>query len=483
MDGGLTVSGLVLRFSDYEADTVTEHSAVLSAKSRVWWGWWKKRHEDFRESALSQEKEAIAAGRQMRIGLVDRASRRCFVAICLDLRYFPGGEPISSPDADLTPAYYRDRQCPVWFLLSGIISVSMSDWSAEFGNFPVGDDTLFPLRESGHIQRPPRIDADGVGILHLSDLHFGSSFAFPLGPGSSPTISSRLEDIVAQACRGRKPAIVVVSGDITTRGEHEGFVSARKFLLSLLEKLHLDVSSLVIVPGNHDILVDELTPTRDYSIEQAYRDFIHLLYGSEMDNERVQWIRDTAGTNYIFSLVNSSRPRSRSTMDYGYVGSDRSEPVLRAAGEVRNGLDGGNVLSTLVLHHHVMPAPMLEIPDRQRPVSLTLDAGELVTLAHRYGVDVVLHGHQHLPFIGQIGRIAECGGLSTEAPVDSIRNLWVIGAGSTGASVTQLWDEMRNNSFGLYWLDGDSLEASVFEFSPNLPPRQKWTIRLPLSRA
>ena len=459
---------------------MAEHAAVLSVKKRVWWGWWKKRHEDFAAEVLRREHEAIESGRQMRLGFVDRASSRCFIAICLDVHFVPDGSPLLAPEPECTPAYYRDQPCPAWFLLSGITQVKVADWIAEFGPIPVGDDTLFPRHQSGVIRRPRRTDVDGIGILHLSDLHFGSSFGFPQGTDPGPTISRRLEDILTRGCEQR-PAAVVISGDITTRGEHEGFLSARKFIHSLLDKLNLDVSSLIVVPGNHDILLDDLTPTRDYAIEQGYRDFLSLLYGHEMEMERIQWIRDATGADYIFSLVNSSRPRSRSTMEYGYVGSDRSEPVLGAAGELRKELGSKNIISVLVLHHHVMPAPMLEVPDRERPVSLTLDAGELVTLAHRFGVDLILHGHQHLPFIGQIGRVAECGGLSSDEPLGDLRPVWVIGAGSTGASRAQLCDEMLNNSFGRYLLVDSSLMTSVFEFSPNMPARKKWTVRLPLS--
>jgi 3',5'-cyclic AMP phosphodiesterase CpdA len=472
------LAGPILRFSDYETDTILEHTSVLQARSRVWWGWWKKRHEDYPVDALRQMWERVEGGLQLRIGLVDRADRRCFIASCRGVRFDNGGQALPTPEPPCTPAYYRDRSCPAWFMLTGITPVSQTDWTAEFGPIPVGDETLFPEHQSGGVRKPQRYKSSGVGILHLSDLHFGTQFGFSQISHSSV---ARLDDILARSCQP-KPAAVVVSGDITSDGEHHGFVAARAFLMRLLEKLDLSVASLVIVPGNHDIIVDELNPTRDFEIEQEYRDFLSLLYNRDMELERIQWIRDAAGADYVFSLVNSSRPFIRSAVRYGYVGSDRSEPVLRVAGEIVNSLAGQPAVSVLVLHHHVVPPPRLEDPELERPVALALDSGELITLCQRNGIDAILHGHQHIPFIGLTQRVAECGALSPDGPIAGLRNVWVLGAGSTGVSAAYLGDEMRYNSFGRYVFDEGKLVTSVFEFSPAMAPRVKWKVDLALSR-
>lgn len=463
---------VVLRFSDYEIDTIDEHQAVLGSKGRVWWGWWKKRHEEFQHDTLHGLQRLIQDRGRPQLGLVDRATTRFFVASCSDIRFEPDGTPVATPELDCTPAYYRERQFPAWFCMSALRQVSASQWRQQFGPMPAGDETLFSEAHADGIPAPQRAMSDGYGILHISDLHFGSDFGFPQGNSGRVVATKRLEDILASGGT-EKPAVLVISGDLTTRGEHDGFMNARSFITKLLDKLDLDVSSLVVVPGNHDILIEDLTPTRDYSIEQGYRDFLALVYGSQTNLERVQWIQDAAGVDYVFSLVNSSRPRTQAAMDYGYVGTDRSEPVLRTAQSVRE-KSTGRVVSSLVLHHHVLPAPMLENPEKARPVSLTLDAGELVTLCQRYGVDMILHGHQHLPFIGYAGRVAECGDLAEMTPQVPWPPLWVLGSGSTGASVNRLGDEMRYNSFNRYTVRDNTLTVTVNEFSPTLSPRHRW---------
>src|SRR5215831_10520440 len=122
------------------------------------------------------------------------------------------------------------------------------------------------------------------------------------------------------------------------------------------------------------------------------------------------------------------------TLNQGFVGPDRSEPVLRAARTLRRSTEvakADHAVSALVMHHHVMPGRRLDSPEIDRPSGLAHDAGELVSQCHEYEVDLILHGHQHLPFIGAAARVAECA-LSTPE-LSAIRQpVWVLCAGSAG---------------------------------------------------
>jgi predicted MPP superfamily phosphohydrolase len=91
---------------------------------------------------------------------------------------------------------------------------------------------------------------DPVRILHLSDLHFEE--------GTSPRASLRwlLQDL-RQDDRNF-PAIehveyLVLSGDLTHRGDDAGFDVARQFVEHLIDELGLSSLRCVFVPGNHDI--------------------------------------------------------------------------------------------------------------------------------------------------------------------------------------------------------------------------------------
>ena len=73
----------------------------------------------------------------------------------------------------------------------------------------------------------------------------------------------------------------------------------------------------MVVPGNHDILVDDDSAVRDMSNEQVYRDFIELFYGAPRDLERVHVIKLSDGTELAFGTANSSKYRANVFMDYG----------------------------------------------------------------------------------------------------------------------------------------------------------------------
>lgn len=466
---------IVLRFSDYELDTIAEHEQIL-ARSHVWWGWWKKEHENYPEALLSSLGARLETG-PAHIGLVDRANGRYFSVRCSGL-VAAAGEEMVSPEPDRTPAYYRQTPFPAWFRFDSIDRLQEADWVARFGTVPTGDPTIFeadrtqPEVESEILEASP--SGERSGLLHLSDLHFGPDHGF--GPSTTVTVRRTLIDKIVAGLPAR-PACVVVTGDLTTRGDAEGLTSARLFIEALGDRLELDRNAIALVPGNHDILIDDPAATRDFHHEQLYRDQLRIFYGRPVANERVHDVRDWRGRHYIIGTLNSSRPRHRDTMDYGYVGSDRSAPVFRTIEQwTRRARE--DVWSAVALHHHVVPAPLVEEPEPGRPVSLTLDAADLVSLAHRHGVQALLHGHQHLPFVGEAARFAEftSAGATTRGTRQAVT---VLGGGSAGVARARIPDECGLNTFGYYqpFHDGGFV-VECFGFNPGRDVHPLWSFVL-----
>lgn len=440
---------LILRYSNFETDTLQEHIAHLGSNG-VMWGWWKKAHEAFPEDLLS-----LAAGRAsqgaLRIGLVSRADEQYAVATCTQLYFREDGRSVSTPDPDATPPYYRNEPCAAWFRFLSIVFVSSEEWVLEFGPVPTSDPTLFEARRARPTQYPtPVIAAQAKpgqhGVLHLSDLHFGGDHGYRNNGGPTLPPQSLAEKIAANP--RFKPACLVVSGDLTTGGQHSGLLEARMFLDKLVALLNLDRDAVVVVPGNHDILLDDFELTRDYRNEQDFRDQLHVFYERSTELERVHDIRDSWGRHYVIGTVNSSRPRHKETLDYGYVGIDRSAPVFETV-HICAELAREAAWTAVVLHHHVLPGPLVEEPEAKRPVSMTLDAGELVSLAQRWGVQALLHGHQHLPFVGTVARLAEftADGATDLTPAS---NVAVLGAGSAGVSRDRIPDAVGVNTYSFY---------------------------------
>jgi len=440
---------LILRYSNFETDTLTPHMALASS-GPVYWGWWKKTHEVFPREVLDRFKAATAE-REVRIGLVARADKQYAIATCVGVEFRTDGESFPSPQEDRTPAYYRHEPCPAWFAFSSIRLASTKNWIDEFGPVPDGDQTLFEARRRRPDSYPaPVIYAnakDGqVGVLHISDLHFGPDHGYRNHSGPVNTPESLAAKIATSL--SPSPACIVVSGDLTTRGDHAGFLSARTFLRELIRLLDVDKNAVVLLPGNHDILINDPELTRDYSNEQDFRDQLEVFYGQPTELERVHDIRDVDGQHYVVGALNSSRPRSKQTMDYGYVGVDRSVPVFETA-QVCANLARSPAWTAVALHHHVLPGPHVEEPESERPVSLTLDAGEIVSLAQKYGADALLHGHQHIPFVGKVARVAEftLDGATDRTPAPDVA---VLGAGSAGVKRPRIPETVGVNTYSLY---------------------------------
>ena len=440
---------LVLRYGNFETDTLRAHIEQLSLSSSVYWGWWKKAHEAYPHELVQSVAERVEAG-EVRVGLVSRADERFAVGVCTGI-FAAGGELVQSPDSRLAPAYYRHEPCAAWFRFISLEEVSAEAWVREFGPVPDGDPTIFEAKRERPDSYPAPVvfteaSPNHVGVLHISDLHFGKDHGYKARQQPIKASVSLAEKIGRSLLK--KPACIVVSGDLTTGGDYEGFLAARAFLEELITILEVSTDAVVLIPGNHDILIDDPELTRSFSNELPFRDQLLAFYGRRTELERVHDIRDSHGHHYIIGALNSSRPRHRENMDYGYVGSDRSAPVFETV-KICASLARSDVWKAVALHHHVLPGPHVEEPDVGRPVSMTLDAGEIVSLAQTYEADALLHGHQHLPFVGKVTRVAEFtpDGATAHASGSGVA---VLGAGSAGVTRIRVPDPVGVNTYSLY---------------------------------
>lgn len=91
-------------------------------------------------------------------------------------------------------------------------------------------------------------------ILHLSDIHFRKS---EISTAQDPNFHLRHElvrDVEQQCGRLGIPDAIVVSGDIAFAGEPEEFAFATEWLTSLCTVCGCSMSSVFVVPGNHDVV-------------------------------------------------------------------------------------------------------------------------------------------------------------------------------------------------------------------------------------
>jgi 3',5'-cyclic AMP phosphodiesterase CpdA len=154
------------------------------------------------------------------------------------------------------------------------------------------------------------------------------------------------------------PDVVICSGDLTT----EGFRQEFKSWVAYAQRLE---SPVLTVPGNHD--------ARN----------VGYLHFEELIGER-HWAVDVRGVRIVG--IDSSEP----DINEGQVGRERYEWI-------RERFDVPADLKVFVLHHHLLP-----IPGTGRERSTVMDAGDLLEVLITAGVNIVLSGHKHVPYVWRL---------------------------------------------------------------------------------
>lgn len=195
-------------------------------------------------------------------------------------------------------------------------------------------------------------------LVHLSDLHFGRVDDALLGP-------------LADAVNELRPAVVVVSGDLTQRARSEQFREARAFLDRLPRPQ-------IVVPGNHDVPLWDVASRFTRPLEKFRRFITDDLEPFYEDDELV-----VVGINTARSL----------TRKYGRVNE-------RQVANLRERLCSyAEEVTKVVVTHHPFDLPAghdeREIVGRARMAMETLAA---------CGADLLLAGHLH---VGHTGHTAE----------------------------------------------------------------------------
>jgi predicted MPP superfamily phosphohydrolase len=478
------VRTVVLRFRDITlvdttlVDTIALHSELIRDAVYAWWGWWKKADELSRADEC-QQLQALLRKEPLEIGIFDRSTSRFFKAQAVDIVFELSGDSIHSPENSHTPQYYQSAKVAAWFKLTKLKQIAKDEFVGVFGDIPSGNGTFFPVPMEGGSPTTSRsligeeVDIDSPYILHLSDLHFGSDFGFPLkqGPADKPLLDMLATDIsrLAKSSIG----ILIVSGDFTTKADANVLMTdSLEFLNKLAERVKIEPQQVILVPGNHDISLRDHEPY-SYKHETVVKLFMKEFYGRDFD-DFMQLYRFRIGNKKIEILsINSVRLRTPRDMNYGYVEWSIYDDFLRKRPAEPD------CLRIAVLHHHLAPAPTEEQLDSDYPeagVSVTLDAGAVTEGLQAHGFRLVLHGHQHVPGVMKIsrGRLQD-DSLEVAGLADS---LFMIAGGTTGSK--RYNPPFRDNSYGLIQLKEEEIRLTVRRFSSAAPPRTHFTATIGL---
>jgi Icc protein len=189
-------------------------------------------------------------------------------------------------------------------------------------------------------------------IAQLSDVHVGGS--------------RYREDLLRTAIaevNEAEPDLVVIAGDLTDDGYPDQYPLAKQELAALAS------ARIVRVPGNHD--------ARNVG-------YLHYedTFGARDSRERLE----CGGLQVALVAVDSSKP----DLDEGEIGREHY-------GWIEEGFERAADLRVFVSHHHLVP-----VPGTGRERNQVLDAGDVLALLRKCGVDLVLSGHRHVPYVWPI---------------------------------------------------------------------------------
>lgn len=208
-------------------------------------------------------------------------------------------------------------------------------------------------------------------ILHVSDLHFGD----PMAALNRGEVSRVFRSLLTKAGRD---VLLVLSGDISFRGQREGYAEARDALLPVLDASGISRDRIIVCPGNHDVVKSSasLSPFEAFDA-----------WSAEMRNDKrctfsANSCRRVSCHEADFLVINSAH---HGDIEYGLVDLMQLDSVLADM----DATPGQGLPRVAVLHHHLIPF------SGHGDKSTTRNAYQLLTRLIRHGFSLVLHGHQH----------------------------------------------------------------------------------------
>lgn len=209
---------------------------------------------------------------------------------------------------------------------------------------------------------------DPIHIFHLSDLHLDAK-------DSTYLVRSLKRNLLAQIqSAGTASTILVCTGDLTFQGSAKGLNLAKDFLLELLKEGSLDPKNLILCPGNHDMILGQDLPLKEFdSISYALR-HDHLFQFSKKS------VLASTINDIHFLVLNSSY---RFDHAYGFVDLERARNVIS---QDACGFEGAYKIA--ILHHNLLGV-------FEQDSSTLRNAYSLLKLLDENSYSLVLHGHQH----------------------------------------------------------------------------------------
>lgn len=214
-----------------------------------------------------------------------------------------------------------------------------------------------------------------TSLLQISDSHFGTE---------QPPVVAALLDLA----RTLDPELVVFSGDITQRARTAQFAAAKAFVKQL------PTSRVLAIPGNHDIPLFNVF-ARAFDPYAGFR----TTFGENLEPHY-------SSDALLVACVNTTRPKRHKD---GEISKQQIERVAALAGNARP-----QQLRIAVVHQPVHVIRTQDIENLLHGHQAAVCAWDAA------GIDVVMGGHIHLPYVRPLSD--HIAGLK--------RRMWAVQAGT-----------------------------------------------------
>jgi 3',5'-cyclic AMP phosphodiesterase CpdA len=200
-------------------------------------------------------------------------------------------------------------------------------------------------------------------IAHISDVHFGT------------ITDPHVVDGLVQDINSRKPTLVVCSGDLTQRARSSQYRAAAEFLKRF-------EAPVLVVPGNHDIPLFDVVRRFFFPLSN-YRKFITNDLRPVHQDEELLVVGVNTARSFTFDINGFWKD--------GRISEEQLLDVRLRACELP-----ASVLKVVVTHHPFIPPPGERVHGIVHGAQRALDTLEAC------GVDVLLAGHLHMGYSGDV---------------------------------------------------------------------------------
>ena len=253
-------------------------------------------------------------------------------------------------------------------------------------------------------------------IAILSDIHFGkfsrtSSFTVPGEESQDKSKEAHpLEEGLIELLKTIQPEYIFVAGDLTSLGNPQEFYFCENKILEIAQRIGVNHDNIFCVLGNHDIdwNITKLG-TVGKNINEEVNNIIKSKYQKIAANS-AKIIMDRLGKNCI---SNGIAPFSGvvekgdfvgfflntgwyCTHDQQFLHGKLANEQLEWFEKVTSQYKDDERIKILLMHHHPVnysyPIPSIDI-------SAIEEGPEIMDIAFRNGIDIIIHGHRHHPHI------------------------------------------------------------------------------------